>query len=97
MYCRCCGGMVSERALSCPNCGEPFVVPNAGGGKSRGTAIALALLLGGLGIHKFYLGQTLAGFLYLLFCWTYVPAVMALCEAINYMWIGREKFQEKYK
>lgn len=35
--------------------------------KNKTTAGLLALFLGGLGVHKFYLGQTLAGVLYLLF------------------------------
>ena len=33
--------------------------------KPVGTAVALALLLGGLGAHKFYLGDTLRGVIYL--------------------------------
>jgi TM2 domain-containing membrane protein YozV len=42
----------------------------------------LALLLGGLGIHKFYAGHIGLGILYLLFCWTGIPAVIALVEFI---------------
>jgi len=34
----------------------------------RATAIGLALILGGVGIHKFYLGRVGQGVLYLLFC-----------------------------
>ena len=35
--------------------------------KSRVTAAVLAFLLGGLGIHRFYLGQTMKAILYLVF------------------------------
>ena len=49
--------------------------------KNPTTAVLLALFLGGLGIHKFYMGQTGLGVLYLLFCWTYIPSVIALIEA----------------
>ena len=36
--------------------------------KSKTTAVLLAFFLGGLGLHKFYLGKTFQGFLYLIFC-----------------------------
>lgn len=48
--------------------------------KSRSTAFLLTLLLGGVGAHRFYLGQVALGFLYLTFCWTFVPAIVALIE-----------------
>lgn len=53
--------------------------------KSKITAGLLALLLGGLGAHKFYLGKIGAGIAYLLFCWTFIPAVVALVEGIIYL------------
>ena len=49
--------------------------------KNPTTAVVLALFLGGLGVHKFYLNQAGLGVLYLLFCWTYIPGVIALVEA----------------
>lgn len=42
----------------------------------------LAFLLGGLGIHKFYAGRTGKGILYILFCWTGIPNIIALIEFI---------------
>ncbi len=51
--------------------------------KNPTTAVILALLLGGLGIHKFYLEQTGMGILYLLFCWTSIPAIVAFIEAFG--------------
>ena len=53
--------------------------------KSRTTAAILAFLLGGLGVHKFYLGQTGLGIVYLLFCWTFIPAIIAFVEFIIYL------------
>ena len=49
--------------------------------KSVGLAVALALFLGGLGAHKFYLGQTGLGIVYILFCWTFIPSLIAAIEA----------------
>ena len=51
--------------------------------KNPTTAVVLALLLGGLGIHRFYLGQTAWGILYLLFSWTLIPGVVAFFEAFT--------------
>ena len=48
--------------------------------KSKSTAILLALFLGGLGAHHFYLGKYWLGILYLLFFWTFIPAIIALFE-----------------
>ena len=53
--------------------------------KSRTTAAILAFLLGGVGAHKFYLGQTGIGFVYLLFFWTFIPAILAFIEFVIYL------------
>ena len=45
--------------------------------KSRTTAGILALLLGGLGVHFFYLEAWGWGIVSLLFCWTYIPSLAA--------------------
>lgn len=40
----------------------------------------LALLLGVFGIHRFYTRQWLLGFIYLVFCWTFIPFGMAIID-----------------
>ena len=42
----------------------------------------LALLLGGLGVHKFYSGRIGLGIVYILFCWTFIPSIVAFVEFI---------------
>jgi len=42
----------------------------------------LAFFLGWAGIHKFYAGRIGAGIVYLLFCWTGIPAIIAFIEFI---------------
>lgn len=64
--------------------------------KSRGTAILLALFLGGIGAHKFYLGSTGLGVLYLLFCWTFIPGIIAFIEFLVYLFTSEENFHLKY-
>ncbi len=64
--------------------------------KSKVAAGVLAILLGGLGIHKFYLGKIGMGILYLLFCWTYIPAIIGLIEGIIYLCSNEENFQLKH-
>jgi len=48
--------------------------------KDATAAILLALFLGGVGAHHFYLGRSGLGILYLLFCWTLIPSFLALIE-----------------
>lgn len=66
------------------------------GGKSRIAAAILAIVIGGLGIHHFYLGNTGRGILYLLFCWTYIPSIIGLVEGIIYLTQSDEEFASKY-
>ncbi|MGA9658364.1 MAG: TM2 domain-containing protein, partial [Asticcacaulis sp.] len=65
-------------------------------GKTKLGAIILALLLGGLGGHKFYLGQPVLGVVYLLFCWTFIPSIIAFIELIIYAVMSDDEFDRKY-
>lgn len=64
--------------------------------KSRTTAAMLALFLGGLGVHRMYLGKVITGVLYLLFCWTYVPALLGVIEGIYYFILSDSEFDQTY-
>jgi len=48
--------------------------------KDEVAGVLLALFLGTFGIHRFYLGQTGAGVLYLIFSWTGIPAILGFIE-----------------
>ena len=64
--------------------------------KSKYVAALLAFFLGGFGAHKFYLGKNGQGILYLIFCWTYIPACIALLEGIIYLTKSEGEFNAKY-
>lgn len=64
--------------------------------KSRVTAGVLAILLGSLGIHKFYLGKIGQGIIYILFSWTGIPGLLGLIEGILYLVKTDEEFNKIY-
>lgn len=64
--------------------------------KSKTTAGILGILLGGLGIHKFYLGKTKIGIVYLLFCWTFIPAIVGFIEGIIYLTKSEKDFDKEF-
>lgn len=103
-FCRDCGATLNARAEICPACGirqipAPSIIqlgaiaPN---GRSKLAAILLAFFLGGFGIHKFYLGQIGWGIVYLLLCWTFIPAFVAIIEAILLLVMSDERFNAKF-
>jgi TM2 domain-containing membrane protein YozV len=93
-FCYACGDRIDARAEICPRCGvrqpprhgpsaAPSVIdPEA---PSKVAAGLLAILLGGLGVHRFYLGDLGLGLLYALFSWSGVPSVIGLIEGIVYL------------
>lgn len=64
--------------------------------KNRVLAVILALFLGGLGVHRFYLRRYWSGLLYLFFFWTYIPALLGIVDAFRYVFMGEAKFQARY-
>ncbi len=98
-YCSSCGEIIKREAEICPECG----VRNSGvggsasaGSKDRVTAGVLAILLGWFGAHKFYLGDTGLGLLYLCFFWTGIPGLVGIIEGILYLTKTDEEFQRTY-
>jgi len=90
VFCRSCGAAVDGSAKTCPACGAKQQV---GKPKSKVTAALLAIFLGFLGIHRFYLGQWI-GILYLIFGFLAWP--VAWVEAIVFLAADRERWDRKY-
>jgi TM2 domain-containing membrane protein YozV len=64
--------------------------------KSKTTAAILSVFLGGIGIHQFYLNNNKKGLLYLIFCWTSVPAILALIDFIKLLTMSDNDFNNIY-
>lgn len=101
-FCTDCGQAIKAKAEICPKCGvRQLAAPTAFGatapnGKSKIAAALLAFFLGGFGVHKFYLGQIGQGILYLVFFWTFIPAIIAFIEFIILLTMSDETFNQKY-
>ncbi len=86
----------------------PLISANAGiggGDKNKIVAALLAFFVGGLGIHKFYLGKNTAGVIMLicsvfgillLFIPTAIIGLIAFIEAIIYLLKSDQDFDETY-
>jgi TM2 domain-containing membrane protein YozV len=95
-YCQACGASIDSRAEICPNCGVRQGGAVTGETKSRPLAIVLALLLGGFGIHRFYVGPMSWGIAYLVFFWTGIPAFLGWLEAIYWLTQSDDAWAQKY-
>ena len=97
VFCSSCSVQIAREAAFCPSCGHPNKAAAnygyaSGNGmvdgmpiKSRVAAGLLALFVGGLGVHKFYCGHIGLGVVYLIFFWTFIPAIIAFIEGIIYL------------
>lgn len=64
---------------------------------SRYTAALLALFLGFIGIHKFYLKQHNWGIIYIVLCWTYVPLAVGIVEFFILLFGKNDLLKKIYK
>ena len=101
-FCHGCSKPLHISAVACPQCGAPQRQGRASPPntqlppeKSKVTAGILALLLGGIGIHKFYTGAWGWGITYIVLCWTAIPALLALVEGTRYLTLSNADFQQK--
>ncbi|MBR5251988.1 MAG: TM2 domain-containing protein [Oscillospiraceae bacterium] len=101
-YCSNCGTKLETNAAFCHNCGTKVIgranstqygTTSTAGQKSKFLAGILAILLGTLGIHNFYLGYTKKGIAQLLLfvfflgsvscLWGIIEAIMIFTDKIN--------------
>jgi TM2 domain-containing membrane protein YozV len=75
----------------------PATPTAAPGAKDKMVAGILAILLGGLGIHHFYLGNTTTGIIYIVLACVGVSPILGLVDGIVYLTKPDDQFQRNYK
>lgn len=95
-FCRTCGHPVHVTATSCPNCGAQQTQVGPTSIKSQTVAVLLTAFLGGLGIHRFYLGKPVSGMFYLLLSWTGLPSVIAVFEVVYLAFMSQEAWARTF-
>lgn len=70
--------------------------PHTKTARKKSTATLWAFFLGGLGAHKFYLGDKGMGIVYILFVWTAIPPIIAFFEFIGLALMNESDFNRKY-
>lgn len=106
-FCSECGAIIKALAEICPHCGvrqRRAKTAKSNSEKDKFIAGLLALFLGCLGIHHFYLGSQKPGLIYLLTSVLgsflvvplFVIAVLSVIDAIKLFMMSSEDFNEKY-
>lgn len=91
-YCVKCGTIIRVGQTKCSKCFTPVTEAIA---KNKTTAGLLAFFLGGLGVHRLYLGQWW-GIIYLLFWGTLIPSIISLIESVVFFSTSQESWDAKY-
>ena len=102
-FCNNCGTETQPDQTVCTNC--DVALAGTKGEKSKIVAGIFAILLGGFGAHKFYLGYTKEAIITLVVMWgglillaipTLIMAIIVLIEGIIYLVKSDQEFQEIY-
>ena len=88
MFCPKCGKELSGNPTFCPSCSARLVEEADVSPKSRLVTTLLAFFLGGLGVHRFYLGKIGTGILMILTLgglgiWTLIDFIVAVAGAMK--------------
>jgi len=104
-FCRGCGTAINPGQIVCLRCGASLGASGTSGApKNKATAGGLAILLGWLGVHKFYMGSWGWGIVFCVVCMVclmepvciVLVAIVGIVEGIIYLRMTDEAFAEKY-
>jgi TM2 domain-containing membrane protein YozV len=91
-FCQNCGETSNSSADVCVKCGVKLAKTQQESSKSRLAAGLLGIFLGGLGIHRFYLGYTTIGIIQIVVTvvtlgfgalWGFIEGIVILAGGIN--------------
>ena len=92
-YCTNCGMELLDEAIVCVKCGiSTSMLPENASERDWLTALLLAIFIGGLGIHRFYVGKIGTGIIMVLLCWTGISSIWAIIDII---FLATGKFKDK--
>lgn len=101
--CSGCSEKIDPSLITCPHCHAAQGLESLAGIdpniqiKNQKIAIWFSFLLGGFGLHKFYLGQYLKGSVYLIFSWTLVPMVVSWFDGLRTLKMSPFNFEQRYR
>ncbi|HHW28566.1 MAG TPA: NINE protein [Syntrophomonadaceae bacterium] len=91
-YCQNCAAETDPSAVVCVKCGVKLATRLSAGNKSKIVAGILGILLGGLGIHRFYLGYIGIGIIQIIVTlvtfgfgaiWGFIEGILILVGTID--------------
>lgn len=101
--CPFCYEEIKKEAIKCKHCWSDLDSVKVGvlnwnpiKYKKKEIAGTIAIILWGIGGHKFYLERYWMGVIYLIFSLTFIPAVIGIIEGINYFSMKKEDWDKKY-
>jgi TM2 domain-containing membrane protein YozV len=105
-FCQSCGTGTQANQAMCTKCGVALVSRRSSGDSKKLAAGIFALLLNGLGVHKFYLGYTTEGVIMLLLslgagivtcgATSLIMSVIGIVEGVIYLTKSDEEFERIY-
>ena len=64
--------------------------------RNRLITLIITFIAGYFGAHKFYLGQNFSGIMYLVFCWTGIPAILTFFDFLGLLFMSDRDFDRKF-
>ncbi len=100
VLCKGCARPLRARSRFCDQCGTKVeegtqTIPVSV--LVQKNAALLAIFLGGVGAHKFYLGQVKQGVIYVLFIWTLIPIILGIIDGIRLFQLSSEQFALQFE